>query len=231
MADFFYNLFYKFNNFLGTEGIFILSLSIISILFLVEILRLVFVNRSKLSDRVWYFFAVLGVSGIEYSMAIITGNQTGYSLLTLSIGFLYLIPVLTVKNNKNERKKQSDFIKFIDEQISKENVEPKKTTVEYNEKFESDIEEREIPFNKSSAIEYFNKKSKENKVVELDFSHVKNVIERLDYINLSTADRRQVKELQLNVYQAENGVLTGELKTKINDGLGALLKIMSKHGV
>ncbi len=81
----------------------------------------------------------------------------------------------------------------------------------------------------SKIKEMFEEKNKQQ--FDLDFSHVKNVLNRLDYFSLSPADRRQVKELEISLAQAEGGEYSSALKERINDGLGALLKIMSKHGV
>ncbi len=66
---------------------------------------------------------------------------------------------------------------------------------------------------------------------EIDFSHVKSVIERLEYYNLSQMEKKQVKELENALLIAEKSGEMQGVKQKINDGLGALLKIMSKHGV
>ena len=65
----------------------------------------------------------------------------------------------------------------------------------------------------------------------LDFSHVKNVLSRLDYFSLSPADKRQVKELEATLVLAEQGDFSDVVKERVNDGLGSLLKIMSKYGV
>lgn len=65
---------------------------------------------------------------------------------------------------------------------------------------------------------------------DLDFTHVKNVISRLDYCSLSQSDRRQVHELESYIIEAERGAEEKGLKEKINDGLSSLLKIMSKYG-
>ncbi len=81
------------------------------------------------------------------------------------------------------------------------------------------------PSNIQSAFE---KPKKEE--YELDFTHVKNVLKRLDYFSLSNSDRRQVKDLEISLAQAEGGDYSSDLRERINDGLGALLKIMSKHG-
>lgn len=74
----------------------------------------------------------------------------------------------------------------------------------------------------SKDTENYVKKSK------TDFTHVKNVIERLRAFPLSSGDRKQVKELEDTIILIENG--TGD-DYGINDGLGALLKIMAKYGV
>ncbi len=66
---------------------------------------------------------------------------------------------------------------------------------------------------------------------EVDFSHVRNVMERLDYYGLSQTDRNVIKELKLALNLAESSGLDDNLKSKINDGLGQLLKIMSKYNV
>lgn len=65
---------------------------------------------------------------------------------------------------------------------------------------------------------------------DLDFSHVKNVIARLDYFGLSQSDRRQIHDLEAGLTEAERGENTPELRDRINDGLSSLLKIMSKYG-
>ena len=52
----------------------------------------------------------------------------------------------------------------------------------------------------------------------------------MSLLSLSQGDRKTIKELELNVLGAENGDDRIETKRKINDGLGALLKIMAKYG-
>lgn len=66
---------------------------------------------------------------------------------------------------------------------------------------------------------------------EVDFSHVKNVMARLEYYKLNPSDKRQVNDLEAAILRAENGVYDGDVRNKINTGLGALLKIMAKYGV
>lgn len=72
--------------------------------------------------------------------------------------------------------------------------------------------------------------NRRNVIYNLDFTHVRNVISRLDYYGLSQNDRRQVHELESYLLSAERGSDDPTIKEKINDGLSALLKIMSKYG-
>ncbi|MBP5467179.1 MAG: hypothetical protein J6Y43_06440, partial [Clostridia bacterium] len=65
----------------------------------------------------------------------------------------------------------------------------------------------------------------------LDFSHVKNVLSRLEPAVLSYSDRRQIYDLETALYAAERGGVSPETRSKINEGLGNLLKIMAKHGI
>ena len=71
----------------------------------------------------------------------------------------------------------------------------------------------------------------ENGCAELDFSHVKNVLQRLEPALLTYSDRRQIHELEIALAEAESGRYSAETKGKINEGLGNLLKIMARHGV
>lgn len=66
------------------------------------------------------------------------------------------------------------------------------------------------------------------KKTNADFTHVKNVIERLRAFPLSTGDKKQIKDLEDAIVLIENGL---EDEYSINDELGALLKIMAKYGV
>lgn len=71
---------------------------------------------------------------------------------------------------------------------------------------------------------------KENSL-EIDFSHVFSVIKRLEYYNLTQSDKKQVVELEKTLRTAQQSGDYKSVKQKINDGLGSLLKIMSKYGV
>jgi hypothetical protein len=109
--------------------------------------------------------------------------------------------------------KQKSLVKFIDQEIKF--ATDNQATPDIQTTFNT-----EKPQKEKTASDY-----------ELDFQHVKSVINRLDYFGLKESDKKQVKELENALLLAEKGYFGQETKEKINDGLGALLKIMSKYGV
>ena len=66
---------------------------------------------------------------------------------------------------------------------------------------------------------------------ETDYSHVKNIIEKLSYYNLNGQEKKSVNDLKIQVARVENGDNSPLLKERISEGLGVLLKIMAKYNV
>lgn len=66
---------------------------------------------------------------------------------------------------------------------------------------------------------------------DVDFSHVKSVVDKLERFNLSAADKRAINALKINVMTAESCGMNNKLKSDINDGLCSVLKMMSKYNV
>lgn len=226
MAEFFIEIFNSIDSSLGESGVFLVALSLLTIAFLVALLSSIFVYDYVFLKRVWYFFVLFGISGTELFLHILCANENAYALLTFSVGLIYAVPLLTIRVKKFCTKQQIDFAKFIDKK-----AEEKSTELEDCEKgFKAENESFNFDLPKPSAIKILN--NNENKQTsDIDFSHVKNVIARLEYLSLGANDKRQIKELEANVFAVENGDDTLDTKSKINDGLGALLKIMSKYGV
>ena len=78
---------------------------------------------------------------------------------------------------------------------------------------------------------FINEKIEDDKKSEIDFSHVKSVLSKLEYYPLKEQDKKQARDLENAIITAEEMGINYELKEKINDGLGALLKIMSKYAI
>ncbi len=135
-------------------------------------------------------------------------------ILFIGVIALSVLPVKFLEARVICKKEHIDLAKLFD-RAAKKSVENERKAEEFK------------PVQKLSAKP---QPQKAEDGAELDFAHVKNVIERLNYYNLSPFDKRTVNELNANLSLAESGECGLELKTKINDGLSALLKIMSKYG-
>lgn len=159
--------------------------------------------------RWWYLPFVCGIIMGEYGICIVVGINASVCFITLSLGLVFFSVICAIPVKADEKSDKINFIRFLDEKINASRGEKRLNS----------------PPEKLSTIE-----NPQERKPEIDFSHVKNVISRLNYFSLSTQDRNIVKELELSVLQAERGDYDAETKRKINDGLGALLKIMSKYG-
>ncbi len=216
MAEFFYNTCLLFEQGLGFGG---MSAVCMAISFLVFVAYFVFwLVKRRLTIKHYACFLVFTLSIVIFQGAIelVFMNKT---LAVITLSFLgVLCGILMCLPNKSKIK-QTDapiqFARFIDEQVKKEQRTP---SVPIRQVDGERIVLKEMPENNNSAP-------------EVDFSHVKSVIKRLEYYNLTPSDKRQVTELERSIFTAERNGITPEIKESVNDGLGALLKIMSKYGV
>ena len=121
-------------------------------------------------------------------------------------------------------------------------IKPKKTESESDltaENEEDDLplsSEEKTPSVIPEAIKRFAKENvsvqkRETADKDLDFSHVKSVVDKLKRFNVSAADKRSINALKINVMTAESCGMNNKLKSDINDGLCSVLKMMSKYNV
>ena len=219
MTELFNLLFNYINNYLGAGGLFIIfsSILILGCAFAAVVLRFFEVSRAVL--RVSFFLFEAGICFAEWALAVLCKHTQKFVLLQIAVCILLLIPIVcTKKRVAKVNIKQKEFVKFIDQKISEEN---------------ENVLKKQTRVKDFCAKMQLNAISNGEKVKQstIDFTHVKNVIARLSYIPLSSDDKRKVEELEKSVLDLENGDETPLTKSKINDGLGTLLKIMSKYGV
>lgn len=160
-------------------------------------------------------FVILLRKGVESILEI----KNAQSIIMLALSVLFSLPFIIKRNEKkvekSDRQKEKEFIKFIDKQI-------------FSNLPNQDVA---IPQRRKEEVE------KEQTLIEsqvkdgLDFSHVKNILKRLDYFELKENDKRQVRELENTLFLLERGDNRFETKEKLNDALNALLKIMARYGV
>ena len=171
--------------------------------------------------RLWIVFFMVGITLVQLWLELLLNGKIKHLFLTLGISICTLsiilfLPKRTIKITQPQR----DLARLISNSVKRQeeqnviNELPKESEV-----FCSPIikaESQKIPVN--------NKK-------EIDFSHVKSVLNKLEYYPLKEQDKKQAEQLEKAIFTAEQNGMTPVLKEDINDGLGALLKIMSKYAV
>ncbi len=212
MSKMIYNFLTRVVLCLGGGGVFLtFSAIIFSGFILAFILSLCKVGYG-LKNRSWFFCLSLGVLFLEYAFLSIS-NEKELALLSLALTAFLAIPIILIPRKAPKiNDKQRNLARLIDEQVR---CARKQTPVEV----QSLKCEKQQPLN--CEVERF----------ELDFQHVKSVISRLEFYPLSAPDKKIVRDLESAILTAEQGEFSPLIKSRINDGLGALLKIMSKYGV
>ncbi len=198
---------------------FIVCLSLVGISSLTCIVLSLFKFQLKKALRIFYFLVLTGISLISLASSLAFNTAPFRSLLILGGGLIAISPMSFACERVKDAK---ELVRQIDREISSQGVESTAISVENVKPKQAD------KVTKIALSQKIEEKPKKN---ELDFSHVKNILERLDYYSLSTGDKKTVNDLENSLTLAEKGDCTSENKTRINDGLGALLKIMSKYGV
>lgn len=188
------------------------------IAFIIALVLSICVYDYTLKKRAWFFIVLSSINC--FCLALFSIAQTGlvYFSLSLGISFCFLSPIVCVRVRKKEiGEKELQLARVLFEKANAQRVD------NFKEKPPLETEQTNI------------KKEKEKQGfttdLELDFSHVKNVLDRMEFYPLNQAEKKQVADLGALIYSAERGVVDEKTSEKINDALGALLKIMSKHGV
>ena len=212
---------------ISSEIAFTVSVGVVTIGLAVNLLITFFSTEYKRKNRVW--FCLLGSASVlfQVGLCLLSGKGKGYPLILCALVLLYCIPVFFVSNKKRKMKKeQLELVQFIDQSI-------KRSALQDAEKTSLSSIDTYSGINQQVKIESKNLTSTQNhpRQDQPDFTHVCNVIERLSAFPLTPNDKKQVKELEFNIRTLKTQGNSQGLKSKINDGLGALLKIMSKYGV
>ena len=204
------NIFEKIIERLGENAVGIIVLTLIAVLFVLFLLLKRHTRSCENKETVLFLLASFSVIFFyRFVLNFFGKSENEFSILSALVCVL-AIPIKCVRGKSKKIDGSKEFIKFIDKKIA-----------EQDQKSIANKLEIESPIEKSQG----------ETVDGLNLSHVKNILKRLDYFDLTQADRRQVRELETAVFQAEMHFDDLEIKEKLNDGLGALLKIMAKYGV
>ena len=191
------------SDFFGADVLFALFTVAVAVCFSVDLFLGIFKAGYGIKKRLWFLLFGCGISAWAFSFF----REREYAFFYLGLTLILFLFLFVVGEKKRKvTREEKEFIDHIDEEIErdagKESDEPQPV-----------------------------EKTRTKKERDPDFTHVKNVIKRLSSMDLSTTDRRDVKEFEGVIYQAEKSGEYTALKGKINDGLGLLLKLMAKYGV
>ncbi len=224
----------------------IVALSILVVAFILCFIFILACADYGIKRRSWFFLSSVGLGLLQTGVGMIFG-ATGYGFIVLGLGCVLSAVIVSLPVKKcSASEGQKAFVKFLKDKIGRENngagqnatgcgdqtidgrrsVEPVKSTALSISQPSKQSEVNEI--NRSGKDKSV---SRDEKNYDMNFAHVKNIIARLEYFNLTPTDLRQVKELEINLLAVERGERDEGLRQKINSGLSALLKIMSKYGV
>ncbi len=231
MGNFVLAFFRSFIKDVGTDGIFYIFLGGVFLLFAVCFLISLLSRRvrGKSVKRAYLILSIsllLLESGIIFLSHVDAGGIAFHILFnTALILILYLFLSLLPENFAKARKSEKTLIEDIDRHLSAPQKQEEQTFVQLKK-------EKKVESVKTVCEPFCEREENQKENCDgIDFTHVKNILSRLEYYNLSSTDQKQVGELKASVYRAENFGVDKETKSKISDGLGALLKIMSKYGV
>ncbi len=210
---------------IGIDIIFLSSLALVVILSLTSIVISLIKKRYSQKNRLWIVFLFAGIFLMEMWAEFIIAKKTLYFLILLGVISLFLSVVLFIPEKcKKSSVSQKALAKFLDDCVKNDYKR------KYNENPEEKLEESKVL--NSPITKLTNEEQNDDGVNdEIDFSHVKNILSRLNYYPLKEQDKKTARDLEQAIYSAEQNGLNIQLKEDINDGLSALLKIMSKYAV
>ncbi len=200
---------------------FIISAFSVFVAFVVCLALAIFKTGYGLKKRVWYVVVSAFFCAFLSARASFTGERDLSSLL-LCFALILLLPLCVIPEKRKtddsaaEDGARRGFIRFLDDKL----------------KSARECSDNALRFHTEEIRAASPPPQHERDgTQDIDFSHVKNVLSRLEPALLSQADRRQIHELEMALYDAERGGYSPDTRGKINEGLGNLLKIMAKHGV
>ena len=189
-----------------------------------------FVNDYSYKKRLWIIPCHLGLIVLAWWAQATDRNTYYFEFLCLAVSAFLCAFIFAIPNANNQIKSEHiNLARIFSEQAKNDEVsrtEDFKPLTQTSEDSDTN-EHNEIKVIKACPKEQVQAKNYQ----ELDFSHVKRIINKLEYYSINNQERKQAKELMQAVELAESKGQTPELKEKINEGLGALLKIMSKYAV
>lgn len=216
----------------GLTVLFFVLIGLIIGLGVMNFLLCLFNVKNFCKKKWWFITLVFGVSCIYTAIGFfgLKGVQCisvlPYSLSVLGVGIICFVPSLFCSGNSYTVK-----LKTAEDTLR---LPPEKPQIDPVDFFKNNsVAERVLrAVNSQTSVQKIPPvREIETPPPLCNFSHLKSVLERMDFYNLSAQDRKQVENLKLLIVKAETEPPTETLQDELNDGLNILLKIMSKYKV
>ena len=210
-------------SYLGQGKIFLVMTAFMTLVCLTNTALALFVKNYNMKKRVWGFLLSAVAIPVQVAFTVRLKGDGTFCVFTVAVYLLLNIPAICIPEKKRViTEEQRQAVRFLESAIEQP---PKSVASEYLNKA---LKRQNVSCEKVMPKESLEEK---DYGYGLDFSHVNNVIKRLDYVSLTASDKKQVSELEGTLTEAERVGYSENVKERINDGLGALLKIMSKYGI
>jgi hypothetical protein len=213
ICDRIFNGIIKFLKAGGEDFLVLISASLL--LFYALVLFILCVAKKKnVTFKVYVIFPLVVTALLSATTLLEGKNLTKVLFLAvLHIAFMLILylPTFCFHKKRSLKKEEKELIDFIDREISKNLA-----------------KDKEIEVKNTCFIESEKEREREK---EIDFTHVKNVIKRLEFYPLTAQEKKQVKELEKLIFISEKGEKGENVAKDVNDYLTILLKIMAKYGV
>ncbi len=186
-----------------------------------------------LLKRLWIVFDFVGICLIEFWFEMQIEKSISYLFLTVGVCFLGLsiclfLPVKRLKISEEKRM----LAQFLDRCAKSQKYKQNNGDNANLTQSENQIKPSNVLSSPIISVNQNEIAGKSNhKTEEIDFSHIKNILARLEYYPLTGQDKKCALELEKAILDAEENGLDKVLKQTINEGLGALLRIMAKYAV
>ena len=213
----------SFSSSVGVDGAFCIGAALVLSAVVLNVVLCASIRGYGALKRLWVIIFAVGINVIHLALTLLSGEGIVVFLLLLGFSALVLCTVFAFPvKGKKITKEHRDFIKKIDGAINDVEKIVEQPVIEKTNKPQP-MESEDVVLSKPC--------DSQEKKHDLNYAHVKNILQRLEYYQLSPVDKKQVGQLETCMRIAEQTGTDGEVRQQINDGLGALLKIMSKYGV
>lgn len=217
MGELFLFSFRDLSKYFNSELVFLTCFIVVFVLTVLCTIISLSKKNYSIKNRLWVIFSFIGILLIDFWIEHFILGKIQYLILLVAVEFISLSICLFV------RKKQtiiSSENKSLESLLNKCKLNQNYANLNggYNNEIRSEVIKAKP-------------KVQPNLKDDIDFSHVKTVLKKLDYYPLKEQDKKSAKELENAIIEAEESGLDQRLKQNINDGLGALLKLMSKYAI